>query len=214
MTRKLTPLLTAFIALTFAIVFQLGCMPTQISGARAPTPYTFNLLDSDIAYAEADACAQDWVTGNVEQDHETAHALLKERGVKIRGRNFIATATALARTLWVSKGFNKRSDADQVVLLSHELVHYCQRDEQGGTAFEESYFASPGRWRAETPAYLQSYRTMLMQCVSIPVIEAKITERVKTMRNKYVLWDLDPEQYESETPQIWRSILDTPPPWC
>ena len=194
----------ALLASTLAV----GCLPTQISGASAPTEHTFKLTDADLAYVEQDDCAQDWVTGNAEADLELAHAKLKDRGVKIRGRNFVAKATAFERVLWVAKDFDDLDDATQARLLSHEHYHYCQRDELGDIAFEESYFNSPGRWRIETPAYRQTFRTMIMQCEPISTVAKKIDGQVKSMRDMYLLWDIEPEQYETVTRKIWRSVLD------
>ncbi len=197
-------------AIAFVLTFLLGCLPVQVSGASEPTEHTFMLTEADLAYVESDTCRQDWVTGSPATDLETAETMLDERGVRIKPGNPVATATALARTLRVSKDYEKRDTAGKAILLSHELVHYCQRDEQGHTAFEESYFASAGRWRAEVPAYLQSFRTMLLQCMPIPVVEAAIEKRIMTMRDTYLLWDIEPTQYETETRRIWRSVLDVP----
>ena len=187
-----------------------GCGALQISGAAAPTDDTFKLTAEDIAYVEADACAQTWVTGDASADLATAHKMLADRGVKIVPGNPIATATALARKLRVSAEFHQYSDEEQVVLLSHELVHYCHRDEQGDSAFEASYLNSAGRWRTETGAYLQGFRTMLLLCAPVANVEAAIESRLKTMRDKYLLWDIDPEQYIAETRRIWQSVSMTP----
>ena len=46
-----------------------------------------------------------------------------------------------------------------------------------------------------------------MQCIPLADIEAAIDERVQSMRDKYLLWDLDPGQYESVTREVWRIEL-------
>lgn len=186
----------------------VGCLPTQISGASAPTEHTFKLLDSDIAYIEADVCAQDWVTGNVASDLVIANEMLDDRGVEIQPRRIDGLqATALATRLKVPKDFYQRDEADQASLLTHELVHYCQRAAQGDIPFVEGYFASPGRWRTEVPAYTQTYRTMRLQGVSIPVIEEKIEARVLSLRNSSWLWDIEPTMYVEETRRLLRRAL-------
>lgn len=191
------------------LVFLLGCGAFRFSGASEPTDHTFKLTADDIAYVESDECVQRWVTGDAEEDLAKARELLKERRVKIVKGNPIAMATALKRKLLVSDKFDAMTDEGEVVLLSHELVHYCHRDEQG-SEFDMNYLHSAGRWRTETAAYLQGFRSMLLLCTPIGDVEDDIEKRLVAMRNMYLLWDIDPQQYVAETRRIWRSALIVP----
>jgi hypothetical protein len=51
---------------------------------------------------------------------------------------------------------------------------------------------------------------MRIQCATIQEVESAIEDRLVSMRDQYLLWDLDPEQYMAETRRIWRTALDTP----
>lgn len=187
-----------------------GCFPTKISGAQAPTEHTFRLTarDVDIAVSWGQRCAQDWVTGDSTKDVETALGLLERRGVRVKVGNPVAGGTALRRTLLVSKDFETSSAASKARLLSHELVHYCERDLLGHKAFEELYAHSAGRWRIETPAHLQQFATLALQGATQPALAEAIEARLPTMRDSYWLHDIDPEQYAAETRAIWLSVID------
>lgn len=189
------------------LVGVLGCAPLQISGASEPTEHTFKLLDTDIAYAEDGSCTQTWVTGDVAADLEAALGILADRRVRIVEGNPIATATALEHKLLVSKKYVAYPDAAKVRVLSHELVHYCHRDKEGDRQFEASYFHSAGRWRTETAADKQLFRTMTIQCIPLPEVEEAMETRLVRMRDFYLLWDIDSEQYDTETRRIWRTVL-------
>jgi hypothetical protein len=199
--KRLLPLL----ALTLA-----ACSSLSFSGASAPTDYTVRLTPADLAFVNTHACEQTWVTGNAEADLRAGAAILADHNVTLAVGNPVATATALARKLVVTRDYAAFPDAQKVHVLSHELVHYCHRDLLGNAQFDADYLNSPGRWRTETPAHLQSFRTMRIQCATIQEVESAIEDRLVSMRDQYLLWDLDPEQYMAETRRIWRTALDTP----
>lgn len=187
---------------------EISCLPKQISGANAPTEHQFRLTDSDIAASESTECLQTWLTGDADTDLATAHARLKEYGVKIKEGNPSGFTTAFRKTLWAKEGFSKKPAEEQVYTLSHELVHYCQRSRMGDNAFDEEVLHSSGRFRLETPAYLQTFRTYKVYCASSKTIESRIADRQKAFRDKYWLWDIDSEQYSQTTGRIWRTALD------
>lgn len=200
-----------FTALLFALLFLLAACkpPAEFSGAKEPTPYTFALTEADIAKAESDDCAQAWVTGDSPADVEAAFAVLDDLRVKIkRGTNPIATGTALRNTLWVDRDLFDKDLDYQVQLLSHELVHYCDREKDGDVDFDARYFHSAGRWVYETRAYAQSVRTMKIQRQDDGVIQLWIDRRVASMRDKYWLHDIDPAQYLTETRRILEAAAE------
>lgn len=201
--QALLPLLFAFLA---------SCIPLAISGSTVPTEHTFQLTAHDIAAAESTDCAQAWVTGDVHTDLAAAKAKLKKLGIRVKVGNRTGFHMALRRKLWLQPGFFEMSKPEQVVFFSHELGHYCQRGEMGDTAFEKATLHSAGRYRAETPMYAQGFRTMLIYCVPPEKVEAAIEDRLVRFRDSYWLWDIDPEQYETETRRIWRRELDAAPP--
>lgn len=193
-------------ALLFALAFlTFGCKPPTagFSGAKEPTPYIFQLTEADIDKAESDDCAQTWVTGDSAADVETALAILDDLKVKVKkGTNPIATGTALRNTLWVDKELFDKDPVYQVQLLSHELVHYCDRYKDGDVDFDARYFHSAGRWVYETRAYAQSVRTMKIQGIDDGKIQLWIDRRMDSFVNKYWLHDIDPDQYQLETRRI------------
>lgn len=193
----------------------LPSLPGQVSGSKVPTEHTFNLTDSDVIAAKSAECLQTWLTGNAEDDLVTAHSLLNRHHVKIKEGNPSGFSTAFRYLLWVPKGFSKKSTVDKVVLLSHELVHYCQRTRVTHSVFERAMLTSPGRFIYETPAYLQTFNALATYCVSPKTLSKKISARQESFRNKYWLWDIDPAQYEQLTGDIWGTALTTPvPPSC
>lgn len=199
-------------ALTTLLV--ASCLPTKISGSPNPTDDTAPLSAEDIAAGKDTSCYQDWLTGDAGRDIAMAYALLDERGVRIVRGNPAAGATALRTRLIVADDFDERDPRLLAALLSHELVHYCQRDAQGNDPFDQAYFASPGRWRTEVPAYSQYFRALALYCLNADDLEAAIENRVTSMRQRYWLWDLDPEQYERETAAIWHAAVVDVVPMC
>lgn len=197
--------------ITALLVFSVAlssCFLKQISGAHEPTEHQFHLTDGDIAAAESTECMQTWVTGDADTDLASAHVRLKEYGVKIKEGNPTGFTTALRKTLWAKEGFSKKPTEEQVYTLSHELVHYCQRSLMGDNAFDKASANSAGRFRLETPAYLQSFRTYKVYCASSKTIENRIVDRQKAFRDKYWLWDIDSDQYLQTTGRIWRTALN------
>ena len=186
-----------------------SCLPTQISGASAPTEHTFPLSAEDIAAANDTNCHQYWVTGDAQADLDEALKQLAERKVKIVEGNPIAMATALKHRLFVSPGFAKLAVAQKAPLLAHELVHYCQRDQMGSVAFEQSVGHSKGRWRIEVPAYAQSIISHAKQGIDPQVLADYTDELLHKLRDNYWLHDIAPEDYERETLNAWDAALAT-----
>lgn len=184
----------------------VACLPSRISGSSVPTEHTFRLTEEDLEAGASTSCAQAWVTGDPAKDIATARTMLRARGVKIVERNPGTTATALEHRLLVERGFHNKPPKVQAEIYSHELVHYCQRDAQGWIPFEEAYFTSDGRWRAEVPAYAQSFRTQVLQGRARDEVRRDIGRRISSMRDGYWLWDIDPKQYKVETRRIWESV--------
>jgi len=186
------------------ILLLAGCA-FRISGASAPTDETVRLTPADIAAAESDVCVQDWVGPHPGPNRAKALSLLDDRGVVVIERRVLRRTTAYARRLRVGKDFWKRPLAEQSAILSHELVHYCQRDLLGDEQFVVDYGDSVGRWRLEVPAYAQTIRTMILQGDG-KWVDGYIDDRIPRMRNFYLLWNIDPAQYETETRRIWEAV--------
>lgn len=184
-----------------ALLILTGCtIPLAVSGASAPTPYVFLLTQADIERANADDCAQTWITGDDAVDIEQAHKELSRYGVRVRyGGNPLADGTAGRHTLWLRDEVKKWDTDAKVRLLSHELVHYCDRDRVSDADFEAAYFHSAGRWVYETRAYAQTYRTMKQQGWRDNAIERDVERRLVSMRDKYLLHDIAADQYMRET---------------
>lgn len=183
-----------------------GCIPITFSGSNVPTDHTFKLTDEDIAAATSETCAQDWIGDDPQANLDTAMAELEDRGVKIAERKAKGFSAALPGRLFVGHGFGTKPVAWQVEILSHELVHYCQRDALG-IGFERAYAHSAGRWRLEVPAWSQSIRTMAAQGANDAELMVWIDEKLISMRDSYFLHDIDPGQYEIVTRRIWESEL-------
>jgi hypothetical protein len=184
-----------------------SCIPIAISGSNVPTEHTFQLTEKDIAAASSEECVQEWVTDDPVANHGMALALLEERGVKVTERSAIRFVTAFERRLRLGDGFWDKPTSIQAEILSHELVHYCQRDQLGDRAFELAYAHSAGRWRIEVPAFAQNVRTMREQGVSHDELQMYIDSRIVSLRNFYLLWDIAPDQYEKETRPILESAM-------
>lgn len=185
-------------------IFLFNCIPLSFSGSNVPMDHTFALTPADIAAAESDECAIEWITSDPGSNRKQALALLDDLGIKIVERKADGFALAGARRLFVGADFHGKTYAVQSVTLTHELYHYCQRD-ASDKLFEAAYMHSAGRWRIETPAWSQSIRTMLRQGASDRYVAKFIDTKLVSMRDFYWLHDIDPAQYELETRRIWES---------
>ena len=148
------------------LAFASACTLT-ISGASAPTENTFLLSEADLAAGKSEECLLDWVGKDPEANSERALQELEALGIEIKKRERIKFTTAFRNELRVGKNYDEKSPKAKAVLLTHELVHYCQREKQGDAAFDVAYADSAARWRTEVPAYVQSIRTMRAQGLSL-----------------------------------------------
>ena len=192
----------------FASVFLSGCTVIRY-GSKVPTDNTYRLSYEDIGFASDTGCAQEWVSGNPTVDLLSAKKILKDKKIEVVEGNVLATGTALADSsnvktglLVVEKGFWEESKHFQVEYLSHELVHYCDLEKLGAD-YEISFGFSNKRWALETRAYAQNFRTKKAQGVPMSKRREAIQERLVSMRDRYWLWDIDPDQYLDETETIW-----------
>jgi hypothetical protein len=196
------PFLVSLIALA-------GCFPVHISGSNVPTDNTVQLTEADIAAAEGyiESCKVDLVSDDAQEVVDQALAELEDRGVDVVERNHLKFTTAFRGRLEVEKGFWNTTVERQAMILTHELVHYCQRDQIGNRAFIEAYENSPGRWVIEVPGEAQFIRTGIAVGYEGWSAEKYIDDRLPRMRDFYWLHDLEPVQYSRETRRIWESVL-------
>lgn len=188
-----------------------ACVPLSFSGSSHPTDHVFRLTPEDIAAANDGSCVQDWIGPAPGLNRAAALKRLDARGVTISERRVLNHVTAYATHLRVGKGFWKKPLEDQAAVLSHELVHYCQRDLLGDVVFVELYAHSAGRWRLEVPAYAQSIRTFQVQGLSEEELQSYIDKKLISVRSFYMLWDIEPGQYEAETRSAWEAVLEPAP---
>ena len=190
--------------LALALACFTGCgTPLSFSGASVPTPHTFNLTADDLAEAEDESCAQTWFTGDAEADIERVDEILTMEGLKIVHWNPTGSAgTSGRQSIYVDKSYKDKSAADQALLMSHELVHACDRKRLGDATFEQRYFHSAGRWVFEVRAYAQTVRSLVAQGASAKRVAAYIDDRIVSLRQGYWLHDIDPSQYEQETRRL------------
>jgi len=197
------------------IFILVGCIPSVLLGARSPGADTHKLSDFDVEYANAVDCAQGWVTGNAEYDEKEALAMLGRLGIRVQEVDLSGlgvgrpAATALRKRLLISDGFWDKRAESRVAILSHELVHYCQRRQLGNNVFDANILQSSGRWRVEIPAYKQTFVTRMLQCYPEEEVEKGIYRRIKTMRDTYWLHDIDAVQYEKESLAALLPALET-----
>jgi hypothetical protein len=180
----------------------VACGPTTISGSNVPTEHTFELTEADIEAGASNECALAWIGSDSEVNRKKALDILAERRIRIWERNPSGFITSFPKRLWLTPDFSDKAVALQAAILSHELVHYCQRDKLGAD-FEADYLHSAGRWRLEVPAYAQQFRTYVAQGMTADDVAVEISLQVESLRTRYLLWDIDPEQYETETRRIW-----------
>lgn len=179
--------------------------PLAFSGALAPTEDTFRLTPQDLKEASDASCEQAWFTGNDDRDLAQAEVLLDQYNVQIVWGNIIAAGTAGKTRLYIEEAYKKDNPKrDFTLLLSHELVHYCDRERLGDAQFEARYLHSAGRWVLEVRAYSQTIRSMIKQGAKTRHIEAYVKKRVAGLLDMYALHDIDPEQYERETTRLLR----------
>lgn len=191
----------------FPVLLCACVQPLSISGAAEPTPYTFELLESDITEAQDGACEQEWFTGEAEADLAEVDRILKAEGIGIVHRNPGGKAARSGRlAIYVDKEYRGKSPEAKALLMSHELVHQCDRVRLGDQRFEERYFHSAGRWVLEVRGYSQTVRSMVKQ--GRKDIERYIEKRVRELRDGYWLHDIDPKQYEAETRRILTEAAD------
>jgi hypothetical protein len=189
------------------LLLLVGCAPLHFSGASFPIEHTVGLTEMDISAARSTTCLQAWIGPDPGPNRAEALKRLEARGVRISERRVLPWTTAFAGELRVGAGFWEKPLAEQSTILSHELVHYCQRDRLGNAVFVETWENSPGRWALKMPAHVQTILTMKAQGTSEPALEAYIDKRIMTMRDFYLLWDLDQKQYLTVTREIWEESL-------
>lgn len=184
------------------ILLLAACGPTTFSGSNVPTEHTFLLTDADIQTASSNECALAWIGSDPDANRKKALEILKERGIRVSEKSPTRFITALPKHLLLTPGFSEKPVDLQAALFSHELVHYCQR-EKLGPDFDAGYRHSAGRWRIEVPGYAQQFRTYVAQGMAPDAVSKEISSRLVSMRKTYMLWDIDPEQYETETMRVW-----------
>lgn len=196
-------------ALLLSLIVLAGCFPIKISGSNVPTDHTVQLTDADIVAAEGyiDSCKVDLVSNDAQEVVDQVLAELEDRGVEVAERKHLKFTTAFKGRLEVAKGFWDRPISWQAMILTHELVHYCQRDDLGNRAFLEAYENSPGRWVIEVPGEAQFIRTGIAVGYEDWSAEKYIDDRLESMRDFYWLHDLEPVQYNRETRRLWESVL-------
>jgi len=183
----------------------------QFSGASAPSEHTFKLTEADLEEAASVDCDQAWATGNADADIAAGLQILAERKVRVIKKNPFAGGSALAYRLYVTPEWDERPSNWKATLLRHELTHYCDRDRLGDTQFEIRYAHSAGRWVLETRAYAQSVREWSALGASEAQLRGYVDEKVGDLRDQYLLWDIDPAQYEAETTRILLEAVDLRP---
>ena len=183
-------------ALMAATIFVApGCAPGQL---------TYDVIER----MEDESCMQDWVSGKPDADIIEALTQLEERGVDVREGNQKGFAIAMQNVLLVPERFWEQADDYQAQILSHELVHYCQRDEWGAGRLEMLALTATGRLMIETPGYRQAFRTMHKQGYLDHSIEGQIERRVPEMRKDHWLTAIDNDEMSAEVMRIWSSDLD------
>lgn len=178
-----------------------GCIPLSFSGSSVPTDHVVKLSRADIEAASSTACVLPWVTSSARANKKAALAELEARGIRIVEKLVLRSSTAMPRRLYVGKDFWKKDLETQTEVLTHEVFHYCQRDMMG-PSFDEDWAESPGRWKIEMPAFAQQVRTAVLHGASDEAVQDWIDKRIVSIRNSYLLWNLEPVQYETETRKV------------
>lgn len=189
------------------IIALAACLPLSFSGSSVPTDHTFKLTAEDIAAAADTSCYQEWVGADPEANRDEALRRLEARGVDIVERTASRFTMALRGQTRVGKGFWENPVAVQAVILTHELTHYCQRDDLGDDEFDTAYAHSAGRWRVEVAGHAQSIRTMKAHSpdAAAGAVAEYIDVQLVKMRDAYWLHDIEPGQYEGETRKVWEA---------
>jgi len=195
----------------FAFAFLASCTPLTFSGASEPTEHTFELTEADLAEAEDPACEPGWVSDDPEATVQAAFDRLALKSIRVVMRNPIAGGTAGQSALYLRNDFDERSPESQAALLVHELVHYCDRERLGDATFERRYGHSAGRWVLETRADVQQIQQFKRMGASDKFLRAWTEDQVADMRDTYMLWDIDPEQFERETLRIILGAVELQP---
>jgi len=190
------------------VIFSFGCA-FSINGSNVPTEHTSQLAPKDISQAEEFIvkCALDWIGPEPEQNKVRALEELEDYGIKIIARNPFRFATAFRRRLLVGKDFYSKPTWEQVELLTHEIIHYCERDILGDKEFEKMYGESAGRWSLEIPAQAQVINTGIAHGASAEQADKWIESELPHTQKYYWLYNIDPKQYEEETKRIWSEML-------
>jgi|GEM_PF-4111943 len=186
----------------FLFAFLASCTPLAFSGASEPTEHTFELTAEDLAEAADPACEPGWVSDDPEATVQAAFDRLALKSIRVVYRNPIAGGTAGQSALYLRNDFDERSPESQAALLVHELVHYCDRERLGDARFERRYAHSAGRWVLETRADVQQIQQFKRMGASEKFLRAWAEDQIADMRDTYLLWDIDPQQFERETPRI------------
>lgn len=191
----------------------IGCAPFPFSGAKEPTDNVHMLSADDIAYAEDDHCLHEF-SPNPAVSLAADVAFLNDRGVTLMQLNTPVWpyATALKDRVLLPADYPSRTTAQKARILSHERVHYCQRDGFEGNEFDRAYASSNNRFRFEVPAYRMNVRMLKAHGASQPELCSYIEARQAALRDGYWLHDLEPAQFEAETRRIWEMELDAPCP--
>jgi len=189
--------------LLFVSVFLAACNPLAFSGASEPTEHTFELTEADLAEAADTACEPGWATEDPEATVQAAFDRLALKSIRVVMRNPIAGGTAGQSTLYLRNDFDERSPESQAAVMVHEVgAHSCDRERLGDARFERRYKHSAGRWVLETRADVLQIRQFQRMGASEKFLRQWTEDQVGDMRDTYLLWDIDPEQFERETPRI------------
>lgn len=190
----------------FVAVALCGC---DLRSTLAPPEGSEPLTAADIAFVAELECGGAW-TGDPAEDKARALLELQAQGITITDNpgNPFSDAMAKRDELWVAGDFFGRPLDVQARILAHELVHYCQRDLLGDDAFDEATTEARGRWRAEVPAYLETFRVLKLQGASRSKLHREMRKRVVSMRATYLLKSIPAEQYEAETMAAWLVVIE------
>ncbi len=206
------------------LVSTLICSLVALSGCKSlagqvhgPPQYSEDNVPSDLYYENlaketSEMAAEDVIPSDPHEAFLLAQQEIADAGIEIVPKaegieQWEKFTTTFPTKIFVSKGWDEKSEAFQAEILWHELVHVREYDKHTPLLMGLMYVTAEGRWALEVQAYRESFRVQRIFGVPEDKIQAAMEPRAESLYTGYELGTMPHDYAISKAVEIW--MLDS-----
>lgn len=204
---------TVLTSTLFCSLFLLPGCKDLAAQVHAPPQYSEDNVPSDLYYEDlAKRTSEMAAEGVIPSDpHEAlllAQQEIADNGIEIVPKagdyeDWTKFTTTFPTKIFVSKGWDEKSEAGQAEILWHEIVHVREYDVHTPLLMGLMYVTSEGRWALEIQAYRESFRVQRLFGVPEDEIQAGMEPRAESLYKSYELGTMPHDYAIGKAVEIW-----------